>query len=96
MVKKFLAVLVAVGAVLFGQMAVSEAHAIEADKLVFKFTAENFSLYSSDNFDYMATIARFKCRRCGQICPGTGGEFAEYYSDYGDRHYWSLLSLQWK
>lgn len=113
MLKKFLAVLVAVGVVLFEQSAVSEAHAIAADKSAFKFTAENFSLYSSDNFDYMATIARFKCRRCGQIitfdgnpnystsgvaygCPGTGGEFAEYYSDYGDRHYWSLLSLQWK
>lgn len=113
MVKKTLAVLATAGIILFGQSAVSEAHAIAADKSAFTFATKNFSLYSCDNFDYVATIARFKCRRCGQIitfdgnpnysnsgvafgCPGTGGEFAEYYSDYGDRHYWSLMSLQWK
>lgn len=105
--KKILAVLMAAGAVFFGQATISEAHAVEATKQAFTFASENFSLYSCDNFNYAATL-RFKCRRCGQIitfngnpnnprsgiaygCPGVGAETAEYYKDFGDRHYWDWI-----
>ena len=100
--KKFLAVLVAVGAVIFGQVTTSEAHAIAADKPMIIFEWQGLSV------DLAANI-RLQCNRCGKVivvpdnvnanhpqsgyafgCPGDGrGDD----SVFGDRHIWHFQGI---
>ncbi len=67
-VKKFLAVLAVVGAMLFGQTATSEAcDILGTTNPPFTFSAENFSLNSHDRFHYVAVMAKWRCTECGKV-----------------------------
>ena len=86
----------------FGQMATSEAHAIEADKSTIIFEWQGFSV------DLVANT-RLQCNRCGKVivvtdnvnadhpqsgyafgCPGSGqGDD----SRFGDRHVWHFQGI---
>ena len=65
--KKFLAVLAVASAVLFGQVATSEAHAVTANEPAFTFASEQISIHSCDKFNYVATTLKYVCDRCGKI-----------------------------
>lgn len=100
--KKLLAVLATVGAVFFGQAAVSAAHAIATDKPTIIFEWQGFSVDLASNI-------RLQCNRCGKVivvpanvnanhpksgyafgCPGSGqGDD----SSFGDRHVWHFQGI---
>lgn len=81
-VKKFLTVLAAASAVLFGQVATSEAHADLANKSAFTFCHGSMSetyaivgiqkpafMFASEQikFNYVTTTLKYVCDRCGKI-----------------------------
>ena len=103
-VKKILAVLVTVGAVIFAQASISEAHSVATNKLTFTFAAENFSLNSHDKFNYVEAL-RFRCTRCrkeivyngnpndpnSSIAYGCPAKDADPF--FGDKHIWRYVGL---
>ncbi|MBD3879379.1 MAG: hypothetical protein SR1Q5_06820 [Quinella sp. 1Q5] len=66
-VKKFLAVLVIVGAIIFGQATSEACDFVGTTNPSFTFAAENFSLNSNDKFQYVTVMAKWRCTECGKI-----------------------------